>query len=229
MKKKVLIIAAHPDDDILGCGGFLAKHKDRYNFKVVFIAEGSSARFKNIPDNLKKIKETIEIRNKYAKDALSLFNIKDIKFHNLPCGRLDTKPIIEINKIIEKEIKSFNPETVLTHAEDDTNNDHRIIFRSIMMATRPGIYKNLKTIASFEVLSSSEWNFSEAFTPNFFEVLTLKELNLKWKALKCYKTETQSFPHPRSEQGIKTLARYRGMQAGFKYAESFKIIRMFSK
>ena len=98
-----------------------------------------------------------------------------------------------------------------------------------MMATRPGIFKNLSTVASFEILSSSEWNYSKAFTPNYYEILTLREINLKWKALKCYKSETQAYPHPRSEEGIKALACYRGMQAGSKYAESFKIIRSFSK
>ena len=138
------------------------------------------------------------------------------------------EPIIDINKIIEKEIKSFDPEIVFTHSENDTNNDHKIIYRSTLMAARPGIHKSLKVVASFEVLSSSEWNFSDAFIPNHFELLTLKELNLKWKALKCYKSEIKSFPHPRSEEGIKTLARYRGMQAGSKYAESYKIIRSFS-
>ena len=229
MKENILIVAAHPDDDILGCGGFLAKNKDMYNFKVVFIAEGSTARFENMYDHPEKLKETIETRNQYAIDALSLFNIKDISFYNLPCGRLDSESIIDINKIIEKEIKKFEPQIILTHAEDDTNNDHRVVFRSIMMATRPGTFKNLSTVASFEVLSSSEWNYSKSFTPNYFENLTLRELNLKWKALKCYKSETRRFPHPRSEEGIKALARYRGMQSGFNYAESFKIIRRFSK
>ncbi|MDA7541814.1 PIG-L family deacetylase [Gammaproteobacteria bacterium] len=227
MKKNILIIAAHPDDDILGCGGFMAKYNTKTNIRVIFIAEGSSCRYQDININVNKIQKTIETRNNYAKDALKVLGVKQVSFYNLPCGRLDSTPIIEINKIIENELNYFKPDMVVTHAEDDTNNDHRIVYRSTLMATRPGSFKNLKTLLSFEILSSSEWNFSKSFLPNHFESMSLKHLNLKWKALECFKSEIKKYPHPRSENGLKTLAQYRGMQSGFHYAEAFKIIRNF--
>ena len=227
MKKNILIIAAHPDDDILGCGGFIAKYNTKTNIRVIFIAEGSSCRFPDLNKNLNKIQKTIETRNNYAKDALKVLGVKQVSFYNLPCGRLDSTPIIEINKIIENELNNFKPHTVITHSEDDTNNDHRIVYRSTLMATRPGAFKNLKTLLSFEVLSSTEWNFSKAFLPNHFESISLAQLNLKWQALECFKSEIGKYPHPRSEEGLKTLAQFRGMQSGFKYAEAFKIIRNF--
>ena len=229
MKKDILIIAAHPDDDILGCGGFIAKYKNKVNIRIIFIAEGSSCRFPSLVENSNAIQETIKKRNGYAKDALKILGVNNIFFYNLPCGRLDSIPIIEINKIIENELDSFKPDVVMTHSENDTNNDHRIVYRSSLMATRPGAFKNLKTVMSYEVISSSEWNFSSAFIPNHFESLSLKQVNLKWNALMCFKSEIGEYPHPRSEIGIQTLAQYRGMQSGYKYAEAFKIIRNFKK
>ena len=205
----------------------MAKYNTKTNIRVIFIAEGSSCRYQDININVNKIQKTIETRNNYAKDALKVLGVKQVSFYNLPCGRLDSTPIIEINKIIENELNYFKPDMVVTHAEDDTNNDHRIVYRSTLMATRPGSFKNLKTLLSFEILSSSEWNFSKSFLPNHFESMSLKHLNLKWKALECFKSEIKKYPHPRSENGLKTLAQYRGMQSGFHYAEAFKIIRNF--
>ena len=116
----------------------------------------------------------------------------------------------------------------MTHSEHDTNNDHKIVFNSVMMSTRPGIYTALKKLLSFEVLSSSEWSFTQPFAPNFFETLEISNVQDKWKALACFQTEIKDYPHPRSEEGILTLARYRGMQSGVSFAEAFKIIRDFN-
>lgn len=229
MKNKVLIIAAHPDDDILGCGGFISKYKKKYDFRVVFIAEGSSCRFTNLNKDKDRITETILTRNSYAINALKKLSVKNVKFYNLPCGRLDTHPIIEINKILEEEINKYKPNIIFTHSENDTNNDHRVIYKSTMMATRPGIFKSLELVMSYEVLSSSEWNFSEPFSPNYFVALNKSHVKDKWNALKCFISETKKFPHPRSEQGITALALYRGMQSGFNYAEAFRVIRYFQK
>lgn len=229
MKKKVLIISAHPDDDILGCGGFISKFKKKYDFRIVFIAEGSSCRFNDLIKDKDKIAKTIETRNSYAIDALRSLSVKDVKFYNLPCGRLNNQPIIEINKIIENEISKYKPNIVFTHAEKDTNNDHRVIYKSTMMATRPGVFETLESVISYEVLSSTEWNYSEVFSPNHFVALDKSHVKEKWNALKCFTSEIKKFPHPRSEQGIITHASYRGMQSGFKFAEAFKIIRYFQK
>ena len=229
MKERALIISAHPDDDILGCGGFISKFKKKYNFRVVFIAEGSSCRFSNLKKDKDKIAKTIQTRNEYAIKALKTLSVEDVKFYNLPCGRLDNEPIIEINKIIEKETIQYDPKILFTHSEKDTNNDHKVIYKSSMMATRPGIFKSLESVMSYEVLSSTEWNYADAFTPNYFVSLSESNVKDKWRALKCFTSEIKSFPHPRSEEGIATLASYRGMQSGFKYAEAFKIVRSLQK
>jgi len=220
---KILIIVAHPDDDILGCGGLLSKYSGEKEFRVVFIAEGSSCRFSDL-DKTETVRKTIKQRNAYAIKALTSLGVSDYKFYDLPCGQLDTFPIIKINKIIENELKHFQPDTLFTHYEFDTNNDHRIVNRSVMMASRPGIFSSLKKVAVFEILSSSEWSFVNVFSPNYFIELTEQDVQKKWHAFSCFETEIRHFPHPRSHEGVTTLAKYRGMQAGFKFAESYRVI-----
>jgi len=226
--KRVLIIAAHPDDEILGCGGLISKYQSRgVIFKVVFIGEGSTCRFED--PTCEKGLLAIKQRNSSAIKALNVLKIKDIEFNNLPCGRLDQTPIISINKIIEKSIKSFMPDTVLTHSPSDANNDHKIVFNATIMATRPGAKNHVNTVMSYEVLSSSEWAYVETFTPSYFEELTEKDVELKYQALSHYESEIKNYPHPRSSDGVKALAMMRGMQSGFKFAEAFHLIRMFQK
>jgi len=221
---KILVLAAHPDDETLGCGGFLAKYGGN-NVRVVFIAEGSSCRFNSDEINEQYVKDKIAERNNYCINALSIFGINDIKFYNYPCGRLDDMPILDINKIIEAEIKDFKPQVILTHAEFDNNNDHRIVFRSTMMATRPGVFNELNKVISYEIPSSTECAFSQVFQPNLFEVLEQKHIEKKWEALKCYESEIFPYPHPRSYEGLMALSRYRGMQAGVEFSEAYQIIR----
>ncbi|RHX78270.1 PIG-L family deacetylase [Leptospira yasudae] len=223
--KRILIVSAHPDDDILGCGAYLYKYRNELEFRVVFIAEGSTCRFDFDRIQSKEALEQIEIRTASAIKSLNVLGVKNFKFYDLPCGRLDQIPIIDINKIIENEIRTFKPDTIMVHSETDVNNDHRIVARSLEMAARPVWQDCDVNIVSFEVLSTTEWNLSGPFTPNLFEEISEECLRKKWEALECYYTEIKEFPYPRSYVGLETLAKYRGMQSGFKFAESFKIIR----
>ena len=169
---KILIIAAHPDDDILGCGGLMSKYRNQIEFKVIFIAEGSSCRFDKkdiVAENTQKI---IKNRNSCGVIALKSLGVKNYHFYNFPCGRLDQVPIIEINKIIENEINKFKPDTVFTHSSDDTNNDHIIVHRATQMATRPGARTFVEKLYTYEILSSTEWRFTKTFSPNYFESLS---------------------------------------------------------
>lgn len=221
--KKALIIASHPDDDILGCGGIFSKFKGIIDFRVIFIAEGSTARFEKNDLDCKEVRSQIKKRTQYGIKSLKYLGIFNYKFYNLPCGRLDQFPLIEINKIIEKEINSFKPDTVFTHSDCDSNKDHSKVYDSSIIATRPG--SGVKNLISYEVLSSTEWGFSKTFSPNLFFQLSKEDVNNKWEALKFYKSETKPFPYPRSKKGIETLSNYRGLQSGNEYAEAFKLIR----
>jgi LmbE family N-acetylglucosaminyl deacetylase len=228
VKKKLLIVAAHPDDEILGCGGFISKYKTNYDFKVLFLAEGSSCRYKDLNADKEVIKEKILLRKEQATKALNFFSIKDIVFCDLPCGRLNTIPDVKKNHLIEEQINNFKPEVIFTHSSEDLHPDHRSVFSSVMQASRP--VKNkfcVKEIYSFEILSSSEWSFTSQFKPNHFVKLDKKNLDEKWKAMQFYTEEIIEAPHPRSEFGLKTLANYRGIQSGTEFAEAFCKIRTF--
>jgi len=224
--KRVLVIAAHPDDEILGCGATISKYSRKgVHFMVLFIAEGSSCRFAD-PRCAESV-DAIAKRNQQSVNALSLIGIKNYYFNDLPCGRLDQVPIIEINKIIEQVIREFDPDTVLTHSGLDVNNDHKIVFRATMMATRPTANNRITRLLSYEVLSSSEWAFGETFVPNCFEQIEEQDLLSKWLSLAAYESEVIPYQFPRSEEGLRSQAMVRGMQAGVPLAEAFYIIREF--
>jgi LmbE family N-acetylglucosaminyl deacetylase len=224
--RRVLVIAAHPDDEVLGCGATISKYsRQGVQFMVLFIAEGSSCRYAD-PVCSESV-AAIAARTQQAVNALYLLGVKDYHFNDLPCGRLDQVPIIEINKVIEQSIRKFDPDTVLTHSAFDANNDHRIVFRATIMATRPGTQNRVARLLSYEVLSSSEWAFGEAFTPTSFEQIEEQDLANKWKALSAYETEVKAFPFPRSEKGVRAQAMSRGMQIGVSLAEAFYLIREF--
>ena len=228
-KSKILVIAAHPNDDILGCGGLMAKYSKKCRFNILFIAEGVSARFDKDKIKSDDCKEKINARKSNCIDALNLLGINDPIFIDYPCGRLDTIPIIEINKKIEEAISIYNPDVILTHSPTDCNNDHRLIYKSVMMATRPGGLSSVNIVANFEINSSTEWNFGDEFCPNFFEGLSDEHLQLKLDALSKYVDEIRPSTHPRSIEGVKILARHRGFKVGLKYAEAFKIVRQIIK
>jgi LmbE family N-acetylglucosaminyl deacetylase len=214
---------AHPDDEILGCGGLLAKHSNSMSFRVLFLAEGSSCRYEI--SEIELYKSAIAEREKSAKEALSIFAPESIHFMNLPCGRLDQFPILELNKIIECHINNFKPTTILTHSESDTNSDHRKVVESTLMATRPGALNIVPNVLSVEIPSSSEWNFSQPFQPNYFLKLDNNHLETKIESLLKYKSEIREYPFPRSREGITAFARYRGIQSGNDFAEAYRIIR----
>jgi len=232
---KILIIVAHPDDEVLGMGGTLKKlSKKNHDIKVVFLATGIFARrsekFTNetkykIDKNLtKKMKEQIKKLRLDAKTALKILGIKDIEFFNFPDNEMDKISNLEITKTIESIIKKFNPEIIYTHTKNDINVDHRAIFNATITATRPTAKLNVKKVICFEVPSSSEWNFGDTFSPNIF-VEIKKELAYKTKAIEAYKTELKKFPHPRSAQALDIIAKRWGTVSGFDAAEAFELIR----
>lgn len=225
--KKNLIVVAHPDDEVLGCGGVLSLYADNkdVDFKILFIGEGTSCRYSISELGAIEVKKEIERRNGFAKNALGQFNIDKLEFLNLPCGRLDQIPLIDIGKEIERVIKEYRPCIIFTHSEVDLNSDHQIVFKAVMQATRPGALNLVKRIYSFEVLSTSEWRFTAAFMPNVFVGLSESNIQKKINSLGEYETEIKEFPFPRSERGIRVMASYRGMQSAQEYAEAYKLIR----
>ena len=182
--KKVLIVVAHPDDEVLGCGGTIAKLVDEKNkVKVIFLSDGESSRLKKV-NNKKNL-----FRRACAVKAMKVLGVKNFSFNRFPDNEFDKVSLLTITKKIEDEIKKFNPDTILTHHNSDLNIDHQITSRAVLTACRPNIKNKVKLILFFEILSSTEWNVVSKktfFIPNWYEDIT-KYLNIKIKAIKCYK------------------------------------------
>ena len=219
-RKSVLVVAAHPDDEVLGCGGTIAKLSKRgFKVNVIFISDGVSSR------SMTKKKYLIQLRNrqKSCLRACKILGLTKPIFYNLPDNALDSVPLLNIVKIIEKHISKIKPEIIFTHFYNDLNIDHQIVNKAVITSCRPQRKTSVKTLLFFEIPSSTEWQGSKSkniFNPNWFEDIDA-ELNLKIKALKAYKNELRNWPHPRSIKGVKALATWRGASAGFGAAEAF--------
>ena len=193
----VLVISAHPDDEILGCGGTLIKHSANGD-KVyqLFISDGESSR------DIKKsqIKKLINKRKNNAKKSEVVIGALESYFLDYPDNKLDEIPLLTIVKSIEKIIKEVSPKIIYTHCAHDLNIDHQIVHRAVITACRPLPGQHIKEIYCYEVLSSTEWGLFESqnsFNPNFFVDIS-KYFKLKQEALKVYKDELKPFPHMRT-------------------------------
>lgn len=225
-RKRILIIAAHPDDEILGCGGSVAKWiRQGHNVSSLIMSEGSTSR-DNKRNRKKRHKEISDLQIA-AKKSAKILGVKLIKFFNFPDNRMDSVNLIDVVKLIEKQIKLLKPDTVVTHHHGDLNVDHKIVHEAVLTSCRPQKNNTVKRILSFEIPSSTEWtspNKKTTFIPNHFEDIS-KTLKLKLRALKEYKMEMRVWPHPRSLKGVKYLANWRGSTIGCNSAEAFMLVR----
>ncbi len=220
--KKILIIAAHPDDEVLGCFGTISKLIEQGNEAYTLIlGEGKTSRVfnRNEIDN-----KEFEILEDEALKANQSIGIKELFREKFPDNRFDNVPLLDIIKSIEKIKNKIKPDMIFTHFHNDLNIDHQITFKAVLTATRPLSYESVKEIYSFEVLSSTEWNFPTLFSPNVFIDID-QNLEQKLKAMSFYKSKLCEFPHPRSLEGIKLQAKMQGLRVGLKNAEAFKLIR----
>lgn len=225
MKKNILILAAHPDDEVLGCGGTIARYISEGNHvHVGFIADGVSSRDIESPQQNKEL----ELRRKSARAALNILGVTSISFENFPDNRMDTVATIEVAKAIEKLIETHKPEVVITHHFGDVNVDHRKIHEATVVACRAQPDFCVKSILCYEVVSSTEWQFSGTnndFIPNYFVDIS-NFLDKKLESLKEYEYEMRKWPHPRSIKSIDHLAHFRGSQVGIDSAEAFMVGRI---
>jgi N-acetylglucosamine malate deacetylase 1 len=217
--KNALIFTAHDDDEILGMGGTIQSLKKlEFRIFVCQITDGSSTQYKND-------KSKIGQRKKQHEKALAILNIDEVIELGLPDMKLDTLPHHEINDAMNGALHKVKPGYVFTHYAKDINKDHREAGYSTDVITRGGS-AFLEKVFAYEVLSSTEWQLAEPFSPNCF-VDIAPHIKNKISAMEAMETEIRDFPHPRSAQGIETLARYRGMQSGYEYAEAFMLVKSF--
>ena len=231
---KILIIAAHPDDEVLGMGGTILKHtKSNDTVRTIYLATGITSRRSssnknstkyNITDNEKKeIEKQINNLRKNTKKANNLLKVDSFDFFDFPDNEMDSVPLLKIIKTIEYEIKKFHPDIIYTTHGGDLNIDHQITFQATLTACRPGT-NSVKEIISFEVPSSTEWNYPLTFNPNLFVDIS-KELDKKLKAMTFYENESRKFPHPRSTKSLESIAYRWGSVSATSAAEAFEIIR----
>jgi LmbE family N-acetylglucosaminyl deacetylase len=224
----ILVIAAHPDDETLGCGGAIAKYSSQGEpVHIVILGEGVRSRSNEfMPEDSKKI-NTLQ---QNGKTAAGILGAKNIFFESFPDNRFDSVPLLDIVKTVEIYIERFKPHTIFTHHGGDLNIDHSISFRAVITAARPLPGTCVKNIYAFETLSATEWAFetsSRKFKPNLF-INIEPYLEKKIAAMTAYETEIRQFPHPRSAKAIAALAHRRGSMAGYKSGEAFSIIRQLT-
>jgi LmbE family N-acetylglucosaminyl deacetylase len=223
MKKKILIIAAHPDDEILGCGGTIARLvKEGNEAYTLILGEGITSRDEK--RNRKKREVEIKELKKHIYDANKIIGVKKTFTYDFPDNRFDSIPLLEIIKKIEKIKNDLKPEIIFTHYKNDLNIDHKITYKAVITATRPMSDETVKTIYSFEIPSSTEWSYPLSFNPTLFYNIS-SSLEKKIQALACYKSELRKFPHPRSLKAIELNAKTWGVKVGLKSAEAFELVR----
>lgn len=216
MSERVLVVAAHPDDEVLGCGATIAKHCAAGDaVSVVVLADGVGSRgFSSA-----KIAE----RHGMCRRACKILGTEDVWLHQFADNQMDSLPILIIVKQIETHIDRFKPTIVYTHSDEDLNVDHCVTHGAVRVACRPQPGCTVKQLFFFEAPCSSVWG--GGFDPNYF-VNVADTIALKMKALEEYASELRDWPHPRSRHGITTLAGQRGSAVGLAAAEAFVVGRV---
>lgn len=222
--KTVLVIAAHPDDEVLGCGGTVARlSAEGVECHLLIVTDGSSSQYRD-SDHLHEI---IEAKKLETKNCADLLGFKSIHYGELPDMKLDTTPHIRINQVIEEVIDKVQPDTVFTHFWGDVNCDHQNVYKSTLVAVRPVLGQVVREVYCYRVPSSTEWTPNKAdtmFMPNYFVDIE-KYTEKKYDAFACYSTELREYPHPRSVQYLRENDKVVGLRVGLLVAEEFVLLR----
>jgi LmbE family N-acetylglucosaminyl deacetylase len=226
--KKIMIVVAHPDDELLGLGATMHKliTSENVRTRVVILGEGITSRGDKRDPALWKAELDIHKRN--IETARKAIGYHEVVTYEFPDNRFDTVPLLDIIKTVEKEKKEFAPEVIFTHHGGDVNIDHRRTFEAVITACRPVPGERVKTIISFETPSGTEWRASTDplhFVPNFFVSVGEMDVDAKIKGMESYEFEKRPYPHPRSPQALKIQAQRWGVAMGCEYAEAFVIVR----
>ena len=220
----ILVIAAHPDDEVLGCGGTMARlASEGAAVSILILANGLTSRADFDGD---KERELLRIHHGRARRAADLLGATEVAFAGFPDQKMDALPLLEITQAIEREVARLRPEIVFTQHGGDLNMDHVVAFRATMTATRPMAGNCVKKLYAYEIPSSTDWafrQFSPAFSPNVFMDIE-GSLEKKIAAMQIYESEVREFPHPRSPEALRASAQRWGSHVGLRAAEAFECI-----
>ena len=222
---RVLIIAAHPDDEVLGMGGTIAKYAAAgAEIALLIVTDGSSSQYQGSDD----LAAIIERKKQETQACASVLGIGSVYYGGLPDMRLDVTPHIQINAAIEKVVAEFAPNIVYTHFYGDVNKDHQCVYESTLVACRPVMGQKVKRIFAYSVPSSTEWNIQTekaVFMPNWYEDISGVFAEKKYEGFAQYKTELRPYPHPRSTEHLRQVDIAEGLRVGLGAAESFMLLR----
>jgi LmbE family N-acetylglucosaminyl deacetylase len=221
--RTVLVVAAHPDDEVIGCGGTIARHVAQGDtVHLVLMADGVTSRQASAHD--------LALRNEAARKAHAVLGITNVVSLGFPDNRMDSLPLLDIVRPLEKIVQEVMPAIVYTHHRNDLNIDHRLTYQAVMTACRPLPHGPVTEILAFEVVSSTEWAGpgGAPYEPNVFVDIS-ETWETKKKALDAYGMEMRPAPHARSVENIEALARYRGSSVGMQMAESFILMRSLQR
>lgn len=230
--KKVMVVVAHPDDEILGLGATMNRliQQNGLEVHVVILGEGLTSR--SDQRDTEEWKEELDVHRSNIKTAQKAIGYQSVSIYDLPDNRFDTVALLDIIKIIEKEKETFQPEIIFTHHGGDVNIDHQRTFEAVITACRPMEHEITNTIITFETPSGTEWRAStdpKHFIPNLFITFDESHLQAKIKAMESYQFEKREYPHPRSPKALSIRASFWGQSVGSKYAEAFSLVRSISK
>lgn len=227
--KKILVVVAHPDDEVLGLGATMHRLTNHYGCKIraVILGEGITSR-SDVRD-VEKWKKELETHRSNITSAQKVIGYESVGIYDFPDNRFDTVALLDIIKVIEQEKSSFEPEVIFTHHGGDVNIDHQRTFEAVITACRPMSHERVNSIITFETMSGTEWRASsdpKHFIPNLFVEISERELDAKCKAMESYEFEKRTYPHPRSPEALRVRAQMWGVANGVNYAEAFHLVRM---
>jgi LmbE family N-acetylglucosaminyl deacetylase len=222
----VLVVAAHPDDEILGCGATIARHADNGDrVHILIMGEGATSRGESGEHG--SFDTEIGALQNAARQAAVVLGAESPRFACFPDNRMDSLDLLDVIKVVEKTMSEIHPDIVYTHHGNDLNIDHRLTHNAVATACRPVPGASVAAFYTFETVSSTEWStglLDRPFNPNRY-VDVEQQIDRKFAALQCYQSELRPYPHARSIEAIRALASLRGAQVGMRSAEAFMVIR----